>query len=75
MMFSMAIDEYAIKRQLGTTVVTIPIEEFYDAAKQVPEAETAAYWADLKSGIGPVTASWKSSTPGLRSQTMRLREW
>jgi L-fucose isomerase-like protein len=57
MMFSMAIDEYAIKRQLGTTVVTIPIEEFYDLAKQIPEPETAAYWTDLKSGIGTVTAS------------------
>jgi L-fucose isomerase-like protein len=57
MMFSMAIDEYAIKRQLGTTVVTIPVEEFYDIAKQVPDTETAAYWTDLKSGIGTVTAS------------------
>lgn len=55
-MISMAYDEYAIKRQLGTTLLTIPIEEFYDLERQIPDTEVAAYWRDLKTEIGPVTA-------------------
>lgn len=56
-MISMATDEYALKRQLGVTTVTLPIEEFYQVAEAIPAKAVAAYWADLTSGIGAVTAS------------------
>jgi len=41
---------------LGTSVVTIPIEEFHDIAKNVSNTDAAACWADIKSGVGQVTA-------------------
>ncbi len=56
MMFSMAIDEYAIKRQLGVTVVNLPVEEFYDGAKAIPDAEAAGAWKEIKASVGEVTA-------------------
>jgi L-fucose isomerase-like protein len=55
-MMSMAVDEYALKRQLGTTIVTLPIEEFYDAAKAVPDEEASAAWAGIRAAVGEVTA-------------------
>jgi len=68
-MFSMTPDEYAIKRQLGATVINIPIEELYDVAKQIPEGEAEAYWNGLKAEIGPVTAK---EADGLRSSRYYL---
>ncbi len=55
-MFSMATDEYALKRLLGTTVVTLPVEEFYELAKAIPDREVAAAWKDIKGSVGEVTA-------------------
>ena len=68
-MFSMSFDEYAVKRQFGTTVVHIPVEEFYDQEKGIPDATVAACWRDLKAGIGAVTASEED---GLRSSRYYL---
>ena len=55
-MLSLAADEYALKRWLGTTVVTLPIEEFYDLAANVTAGEAAAAWRDIKAAVGGVTA-------------------
>ena len=55
-MFSLTADEYALKRILGTTVVTLPVEEFHDLAAHVRDDEAAAGWRDIKVGAGAVTA-------------------
>lgn len=55
-MLSMAADEYALKRLLGTTVVTLPVEEFYELAKGVSDGEAQAAWNEIKAGVGEVTA-------------------
>ena len=34
MMFSMSVDEYALKHHLGLDVVSLPIEEFYHTTRQ-----------------------------------------
>ena len=73
MMFSMSFDEYLIKRQLGTTVVNIPVEEFYELEKMIPDSEVAAYWTDLKSKIGMVTASEEDGLQSSRYYLAALR--
>jgi L-arabinose isomerase len=55
-MMSMAADEYALKRLLGTTVVPLPVEEFYELAKGVSDGEAQAAWHGIKAGVGEVTA-------------------
>lgn len=51
-MFSMAVDEYALTKQLGVSVVHIPIEDVYHGAKAIPEREAAAYWAETCRCVG-----------------------
>jgi len=51
-MFSTAVDEYALAKTLGVTVVHLPIEEVYRAAAAIPEHAAAAYWADTCRGVG-----------------------
>jgi L-arabinose isomerase len=55
-MLSLSVDEVAIERHLGMAVVNIPIEEFYDLEKRIPEKEAGRYWADIKARVGRVTA-------------------
>lgn len=55
-MMSMAVDEYALKRQLGVTIVTLPVEEFYELARTIPDGEATAVWKELKGSVGEVTA-------------------
>lgn len=56
-MFSMSFDEYEIKRRLGSTVINIPVEEFYERADALPEDDAVRYWKDLQTQIGTVTAA------------------
>lgn len=55
-MLSMAVDEYTLKRQFGTTVVTLPIEELQDLARQVKEPDVKRTWTQIKAAVGTVTA-------------------
>jgi L-fucose isomerase-like protein len=67
-MCSMAVDEYALRR-LGTTVVNLPIEEFYAAAKEVDDAAVARAWQQVRASVGRVTAA---EADGLRSTRYHL---
>ena len=51
-MFSMAVDEYAITRALGASVITLPIEGFYQAAQGISDEAAVHYWQGTKSCVG-----------------------
>lgn len=56
-MFSMETDEYAIKRKLGTSVVTIPVQDYEAAANAIPKTEAKAYWIRITADVGRVNVS------------------
>lgn len=56
-MFSMTADDYTLKRVLGATTVTFPIEEFYSRAKEVQENEAVRCWQEVKSCVGRVSVT------------------
>ncbi len=58
-MFSMSTDEFALKRQLGTTVVNIPVEDFYRTAERVTETQAAECWRGIEASVGEVCVSEK----------------
>lgn len=68
-MFSMAVDEYALTRQLGITIVPLPIEELYRRAEAIPEADVVEYWQHTCHCVGKVSVQ---EADGLNSSRYTL---
>jgi L-fucose isomerase-like protein len=56
-MFSMAVDEYGIKKVFGSTVIPIRDFEYGDRAGRVPDEKAAADWEAVKGQVGSVKIS------------------
>lgn len=68
-MFSMATDEYALKKQLGTTVINLPAEEFYEMAKGITDAEVRRAWQTITAQVGKISVA---EADGLQSAAYYL---
>lgn len=58
-MFSMAVDEYGLKKKLGVTVVPIRDFEYTKRVEQIPDKDAENDWNNVKEEVGEVNASDK----------------
>ncbi len=53
-MFSMEVDEYRLKRSLGVSIVTIPIEKLYGTAENISDTDAEKSWEETRSRAGKI---------------------
>lgn len=56
-MFSMTADGFALKNGLQVTPVTLAVEEFYNRADQIKDADAEKFWKKVKKHAGSIRAS------------------